>query len=224
VDSQVPVWQIAIGPVLGFASAWAAFEVTERRKVRLAQRELRQALVSELEHAEVTLSTFIGKHARFADSPGEIAAVAKEIRWFVDVGRVREKDSGGLPSELAARPLESIRSLTDQQLVALYASRARQDTIGTKLVLPIVEAVLAGRTAGFRANELQSLSTIKWQAHLLEQDADLTRQFLSLSFTVTDPTNHHLVVANREMSLQEYARRAAVLQGCVRSGLAVLRR
>ena len=84
----------------------------------MAHRELRQALVAELEHVEVLLSSVVGKLANLATTPAEIARVAKEIRWFVKVGRLRlivlprrwaharwPAETSGLDQEVAALPL-----------------------------------------------------------------------------------------------------------------------
>ena len=87
------------GPFLGFLTGWGLFELTERRKVRLAERALREALVAELHHTELLLSSIVGKYAFLASGPDEIKAVAAEIRWFVQVGssRVQGLGLGGLP-------------------------------------------------------------------------------------------------------------------------------
>jgi hypothetical protein len=77
---------------LGFISAWLLFELTERRRVRIGQRELRRALLAELENAEVLVCTFVCKYARFCKSEADIAAVAEELRWFYDVGRQRMQE------------------------------------------------------------------------------------------------------------------------------------
>jgi hypothetical protein len=64
-------WEKIIGPVIGFLAGWALFELTERRKVRMAQRALRAALVAELRHTEVLLSTIVGKYCYLAKNPSE---------------------------------------------------------------------------------------------------------------------------------------------------------
>ena len=217
-------WQdisLVVGPLVGFASAWLLFEVTERRRVRLTQRELRQALIVELEHVEVLVSSIVGKYAHRAQKPAEVALVANEIRWFVNVGRERMADVGVL-SDLPPTPAD-FAHLDDATLVAVFAQVAAQETVGNKIILPVVEAALGGRTSGFNARQIQALSTIRWQAYLLDQDAEWMGEFLRLTFTVTDEGNHALVVANHEQRTDSYARRARTLLRSIRAGLALMR-
>jgi hypothetical protein len=57
------------GPFLGFLTGWGLFELTERRKVRLAERTLREALIAELQHAELLLSATVGRYAYPGQEP-----------------------------------------------------------------------------------------------------------------------------------------------------------
>jgi hypothetical protein len=91
--------------------------------------------------------------------------------------------------EPAPQTLSQFDDLSDAMVVGLF-SKGPQETTGTSLILPVIDAVLAGRTTGFSDREIEALSTVRWQAHLLGQDAEWTKKFLDLSFTVTDPTNH----------------------------------
>ncbi len=214
-------WEKAIFFVLGVVATLATFEVTERRKARIAHRELRQALTAELEHVEVTLSGIIGKLAYLATTPTEIAAVAEEIRWFVKTGRLRLIETGVLagPSEI---PSSAFLQLDDAQMISNFAALPTKATGGTRLIVPVIDAVLAGRTVGFKSREIQALSVVKWQAYVLEQQAVSTEKFFDMTFTITDPQNHGIVVENHRLQLQAYAARVAILLRCVRSALFAL--
>lgn len=207
-------------PILvGFISAWFLFEVTERRRAQRSQRELRLALVAELENAEVVASTIVSKYARFSQSKEEVAIVAREIRWFKKVGRQR-MEAVGLMADLPAVPSE-FESLSDAQLVALYSSI--KETIGTKIIVPVLDRALAGQTSGFRAIQIQALSMVRWQIYLLEQDAEFMHELFRLTFTVTDEDNHKTVVENHDQRSVAYARRAQTLLRAMRTALELVR-
>lgn len=217
-------WQrvlVLLGPLLGFFSGWGLFELTERRKVRLAEHALRNALLAELRHTEVLLSTIVGKYCFTANNPTDIAIFAAEIRWFVNVGKQRALRVGLALQEPPEGTVGQFNDLSDETLVALFG-KGRQETIGASLILPVIDSVLAGRTSGFSDLEIEALSTVRWQAHLLEQDAEWTKEFLRLSFTVTDPTNHDIVSKNHGARVYSYSRRAITLLKCVRSALTTL--
>jgi hypothetical protein len=217
-----PVW-ILLTALVSFVSAWILFELTERRKVRLAQKALREALIAELRHAEVLLSSIVGKYAHLANTPEEVASTAKELRWFVEADRQRGEEVGLGGNEVPPEFPERIMAYSDDQIVAAFARpQGRRETVGTKLILPIVEAALAGRTAGFSSDEIQTISTVRWQLHLLEQDADWTAEFFRLTFTVADEENHALIRANHENRVRSYARRAGVVLRCVRTTIVAL--
>ena len=208
------------GPFLGFLTGWGLFELTERRKVRLAEGALRAALIAELEHAEVLLASIVGRYAYLATSLAEIQQVASEIRWFLAVGRLRAQAIG--LSEVSEPPA-GFDSLSDEQLVAGFTHLTQSDRMGPKLILPVIDSALAGHTSGFTSVEIQALSSVRWQAFLLAEDADWMAEFLRLTFTVTDAENHDIVTNNFAMRTRGYARRAHVMVGCVRTALKLLR-
>ena len=107
-----------VSVLVGFITAWLLFELTAWRKIRLAQRELCRALLAEMEIAEVLVSVIIGKYAWLCKSEEDVTFVAKEIRWYKDVGRQRFEGLGIL-SDLPPGPPE-IRSLSDNQLVSFF--------------------------------------------------------------------------------------------------------
>ncbi len=205
--------------LVGFITAWLLFEVTERRRIRLAQRELRRAILAELENAEVVVSVFVAKYARLCKSEADEAFVAGEIRWYVDVGRHRFEDLG-IISDLPPIPPE-FRSLSDHQLISFYSST--EETIGNTIIMPIVERALAGQTLGFGAIQIQALSMVRWQTHLLEQDVESMKEMLRLTFTVTDEQNHKTVVENHHRCTESYALRARTLLRAIRAALQLLR-
>ena len=151
-----------ITTLIGFVSGWGLSELTEWRRHRRDQRELRRALVAELENGEVLASVTLGKYARcFRSNAADVALVAKEIRWFVTVGRNR-MDAAGILSDLPPTPT-AFEVLTDQQLVDLFSQIS--ETIGVKLIFPIVENALAGKTSGFNEKEIAALGMVSWHAH-----------------------------------------------------------
>ena len=211
-------WE-SLSMLVGFISAWLLFELTERRRIRLAHRELRRALVAELENAEVLVSTIVVKYAGLCQSEDDVAFVASVIRWYQDVGRQRFRDLGIL-SGLPPNPRE-FKSLSDNQLIKLFSSV--RETIGTKIIMPIVESALAGQTVGFAASQIQALSMVRWQTYLLEQDAESMKEMFQLTFTVTDENNHDIVVANHDQRTASYARRARTLLRAIRAALQLMR-
>lgn len=212
---------VLLGPLLGFLSALVLFEITEWRKVRLAQRALREALVAELQHAEVVLSTVVGKYAHLAQTSDEVRDTASAIRWFFSVGRKRAKETGVTLVEVPEDTIAQLQTLEDAKVIQLFAQARpeRVETVGVTVILPVVASALAGRTSGFKAGEIRALSTVRWQAHLLEQDAGWMAEFLRLTYTVTDQTNHAIVSQNHDRRTRSYAHRAGVLLRCVRVAL-----
>lgn len=178
-----------------------------------------RALVAELENAEVLASIIVAKYARFFQNKEDVAFVAREILWFHEVGRQRLKVIG-IVSDLPSVSSE-LKSLSDDQLVALFSST--EETIGTKLIMPVLDRALAGQAFGFRANQIQALSTARWQIYLLEQDADSMHEMLRLSFTVTDESHHEIVLENHKKRSVAYAQRAQTLLRVIRATLELIR-
>jgi hypothetical protein len=205
--------------LIGFVSGWGLFELTDWRRRTSEQRELRSALVAELQNAEVLASYTVVKYARYFQGKAKVALVAHEIRWFQTVGR-SQMEAAGVVSNLPQTP-PAFETLGDEQLVDLFSQI--DETIGSKLIFPIVESVLAGKTSGLNAQQIAALSMVHWHAHLLSQNADAMREFLHMSYTVTDETNHPRVIKNHEKQCASYALRAEVLLGVIRRALQLLR-
>ena len=124
--------------------------------------------------------------------------------------------------EAASLPVENLRQLLqfpDEKLVAIYATASRREPVGTTLILPIVDAALAGRTAGFTAIEIGLLGMVRWQSHLLEQHANWMAEFFRLSYSVADPENHQKILENSDQMTRTYTKRAVTLVRCVRQTL-----
>jgi hypothetical protein len=177
-------------------------------------------LVAELQHTEVLLSTIVTKYAFLAGTAAEKARVASEWRWFATIGVVRSRGAGlGLTE--APEGMDRVLELADDHLVAVLAARTPEETVGGTIILPVLDATLAGRTSGFTAAEIQALSLVRWQSHLLEQDAHWTAEFLRLSLTVKEG-NYDIVIRNHKNRRHAYAHRAGVLLDCARAALTAL--
>jgi hypothetical protein len=215
-------WEKALGPVIGFVTAWVLFELTERRKVRLAQQALRKGLLAELRHAEVLLSTIVGKYSYTADTPEDIASFAKEIRWFAKEGKQRAMQWGLASAPYSPEGQVAFETASDAQIIQVFKEVGIKETSGNTLVLPVVDAVLSGRTPGFSEIEIQAVSVVRWQAHLLAEDAAWMKEFLRLSYTITDAKNHEIVSMNHSRRASSYGRRAITLLASVRSAIKAL--
>jgi hypothetical protein len=160
----------------------------------------------------------VGRYAYLANSPAEIQQVASEIRWYLAVGRHRTQaiGLGELPE-----PPAGFDALSDEQLVAGFAHTAQTDRMGPKVILPVVDSALAGHTSGFTV-QIQALSSVRWQASLLEEDVHWMAEFLRLTFTVSDAENHDIVTQNFNTRTRGYAQRVHILVGCVRTALDLL--
>jgi len=194
------------GPFLGFLLGWGLFE-------------LRQALVAELRHTELLLSSIVSKFAYLATTGDEIQRVASEIRWFAREAPSRAQVFG--LREVPSMP-DAMIALPDGELVRGFVLLSRKENIGSTVILPVVDAALAGHTSGFTAPQIEALSSLRWQGHLLEQDAEWMAEFFRMTYTVEDAENHALVVDNRMQKVRSYAKRADVMLGCVRTALDAL--
>ena len=201
--------------LIGLFSGWALFELTDRIKVRRARSELRRALVAELEFAECIVSTIVGKYARCAQTDQEIEFVANEIRWFCETGRARMRCVGILSDLPGGSP--NMLKLSDGQLVQQMSSI--EETIGTQIILPVVDRAISGQTSLFTSDQIQSLSMVHWQSHLLAQDADSMKEMFLLSLTLGKDPNHQIVIKNHDRNTKRYADRAATLLRSIRATL-----
>jgi len=214
-----PLTSATVNVLLGFLSAWLLFVVTERRRAARSQHELRRALVAELENGEVLANNFVCKYARLFKSEQDIAFCANEIRWSQGVGRKRMEILGIVAARQDASP--QLASLSDRQLVTLFSDI--NETVGTKLYLPILDRALGAQTFGFSAEQIQVLSMVRWQIFLLAQEADSMQELLRLSFTITDENNHQIVIKNHDQRSLAYARRAQTVLRAIRRAIELIR-
>ena len=78
--------------LIGVLTAWLTFELTERRRRRMARKAFRSGLLEELRYAEVLLCVNALKFAETVQAERDVARMAKEARWYLTVGRARAKD------------------------------------------------------------------------------------------------------------------------------------
>jgi len=188
------------GPIVGFLSAWVLFELTEFRRRRIQKRTYRKALVAELDNLEIFLSTLL---IRFSYGVGEPDQAVAELRWYLKEGRARWKFSS-LPEEFS----ENLANKTDEELKNLLKRMkpvAQRQPVDVEL--PILDSILSAQASGFSIQEVELLSDLRWQIALLAREARMMDEFLMLTFTVTDPTNHEIVVQNRQRAEEGYRTR-----------------
>jgi hypothetical protein len=207
------------GVLAGFLSAWILSELTEWRKTRRLRDGLRQAMVVELERAEVRLSTAVAKYAYVADTPDVVARVAAELRWFLAVGETRVPGTGVTLADARPEMLARFRDQPDAVLVSTWAEHTARETVGNKYTLPILDSILSGHLEVFPASQVQALSELGSQMQMLGQEADWTAEFLRQTFTLTDPDNHAIALQNHDRRVRAYALRARVALDCVRDAL-----
>jgi hypothetical protein len=211
-----------VGPFLGFFSGWGVSTLADHRKSRLARHAIRQALIVELERAELRLSTAVSKYAYLAETPAQVARVAAELRWFIRVGETRAPGTGVTLGDAAPGMVDRFSELPDAVMVSMWATHSAQETVGGKYLLPVLGSTLAGRLEGLTTEQIQALSELGSQMHMLSQEADYTMELWRQTFTITDERNHAITLANHRRRAQAYARRAAVALDCTRAALLVL--
>lgn len=215
-------WFPIIGTVIGFLTAWGVVQLTDRRRRTLTQTATRRAVVAELRHAELVLSSIIVNLSIGTDS---VADALRELKVLLEIGTERMLRIGVL--DLTAEQLEALRHLhgvSDQGageiLRTLWpAQRARP----LKVQVLVLDTVLANPTHGFRDVELQALSAIRWQVHLLADEARLADQWLPLASTTADPDTPGRAEVTFEGPQASYRRRAMVAVRMIRDALGLLK-
>ena len=102
-----------LSTVVGFASGWGLFELSEFRRRWMNRRAIRRSVVAELTSAEVVLSGTVFDLSVAAD---DLDRAATEFRWL--------KDYGGFPVAIP----ESAETLTDQQLKEVLRKQKKIQT------------------------------------------------------------------------------------------------
>src|SRR5215475_2671704 len=140
-------WFSLIGMIIGFLLAWGVFELTEDRRRRRAQAAMRRALMSELGHAELVLSTIVFNLSIGADNVGD---AVPELRWFLRLGTERILRAGVL--ELTTEELEVMRhlqGLSDRGAAEILRtlSPPRRPRPLVELPMAVLDSVLANPPA-----------------------------------------------------------------------------
>lgn len=213
IDALAPAAQI----VVGFLIAFIMFELQEWRRREVQKRAIRVSLRAELESVEVILNSMVTK---FAVGVGDLDRAVKEFRWYLTESLKRRRPPVEIPEEDAQR----MRGHSDEDLkVFLQRTGWHQENVGVAIPLPTVEAVLGSPVAGLNRAEVDRLTWLKWQAHLLDKQARDTAETLHLTFSITDPVNHALAVGNQEQAKLWYRKRAEFMLSAVREALNVIR-
>jgi hypothetical protein len=159
----------------------------------------------------------IRKYTYLAPQMGALAECGAAIRWFVTVGRSR---AGALGLTLLPMPSggkEFLDKLGDADLASLYMTiLGKVEVVGGKIITPVVDSILAGRTAGFSPQQLRALGGVKWQAFLLEQESEWMKKFFDMTFTAT-ADNHTIAEENLDNRAKSYARRCLTLLRTIRA-------
>jgi hypothetical protein len=203
--------------LLGFFSGWGLSELTEGRKRRRARRALRQALLVELERTEVRMNTTVTKYAYLASTVPQVARVASEARWFLKEGMRRAPSANVVVPEGFEGKAEALAAQPDANLVAIFAARIKE-TVGSAYLCPVLDSALSGSLQGFSVEQIQALSELRSQIHMLGQEAEWTQEMWRQTFTVNDK-NYPVVVANHENRVRAYALRAEVVLDCTRAAI-----
>jgi hypothetical protein len=151
-----------------------------------------------------------------------VADFASAVRWFAVEGFARGPAIGVDPPPAAPDGFADIVGLSDDQLVALFVAKGRVETVGGKIIVPIVDAVLGGRTAGFTPDQLRILGGLKWQVYMLTQESESMKKFYDMTFTTTNDADHRIVLHNLHNRPKAYARRSLILLRTVRAALLTL--
>jgi hypothetical protein len=210
-----PHMSTLLGALLGFISGWGLFEIGEERRRRRQQRTIREALKAELRNMERVLNQLVFKFAYGAIDPGR---GVQEMRWFFSKGLQQSIWLGdSIPADFSP---EVILQQSDEALAQwLRQFPPQQPNTAVDLPMPVLQAALAAPTSGFTSLEIQRLSWVRWQAHLLAHEAQMMKEMVMLTFTVNDADNHRSVTDNVETAKQGYRMRAGYTLDAVREAL-----
>jgi hypothetical protein len=217
-------WSPLIGMIIGFLFALGAFELTEHRRRKRTQAGVRRALVAELGQAELVLSAIVFNLSIGTD---HVADGVQELRWILQLGTERILRAGVL--DLTTEEIEALRHLqgkSDQGTAEVLrilspGPRARPLVV---VRVPVLDYVLANPPAGFGHIEDQSLRDVRWQMHVLADEARAAEEWLRLTCMTADGSdNHARVVANLDGIREAYRRHAIVAVRMIRVALSGLK-
>ncbi len=187
----------------------------------MAQADTRRAVVAELRHAEMVLSSVIVNLSIGTDA---VADAVRELKILLEVGTERILGTGVL--DLTAEQLEALRHLqgVPEQGAAeiLRTLLPAQCARPIRVEAPVLDVLLANPAHGFGDVELQALSAIRWQVHLLADEARLADAWLPVAAT-TDSGRDGRAVATLDGTRESYRRRAIVAVRMVRDALGALK-
>jgi hypothetical protein len=217
-------WFSLIAVIIGFLFAWGVFELTEHRRRTRAQAAMRRALMAELGHAELVLSTIVFNLSIGADN---VADAVPELRWFLRLGTERILRAGVL--DLTTEELEVMRHLqglsdrgAEEILRTLSPTRRARPLV--ELAMAVLDSVLANPPDSVSHIEEQVLRDVRWQVHLLATEARAENEWLRLTcMAAGDSDNQARVVANLDETREAYRRRAIVAVRLIRAALGELR-
>jgi len=214
-------WSPIIGTVVGFLTAWGVLQLTEHRRRKRAQAVARRAIVAELRHTELILSSTIVNLSIGTDA---VADAVRELKVLLEIGTERMLRTGVL--DLATDQLEALRhlqGLSDQSAAEILRTlRPTQRARPLKVEAPVLDVLLANPTHCFGDVELQALSAIRWQMHLLADEARLADEWLPLASTMAD-TNQGRALATLDGTRESYRRRAIIALRMIRDALGLLK-
>ena len=217
-------WSPLIGMIIGFLFAWGVFELTEHRRRKRAQAGVRRALVAELGQAELVLSAIVFNLSIGTD---HVADAVQELRWILQLGTERILRAGVL--DLTTEEIEALRHLQGQsdqgtaEILRTLSPGQRARPL-VELRVPVLDSVLANPPDGFGHIEDQALRDLRWQVHVLADNARTAEEWLRLTCMTTDRSdNHARVVANLDGIREAYRRHAIVAVRMTRVALGVLK-
>lgn len=205
---------------MGFLAAWGVLQLADRRRRRTAQAVTRRAVVAELRHTELVLSSIIVNLSIGTDT---VADAVRELKVLLEIGTDRILRIGVL--DLTTDELEALRHLqgvSDQSAAEILRTLApAQRARPLKVQVPVLDGLLANPAHGFADVDLQALSAVRWQAHLLADEARLADECLPLASTATD--GHGRALATLDGTRESYRRRAIVAVQMIRDTLSLMK-
>ena len=200
-------WFLIIATVTGFLAAWGVFQLTERRRRKAAQAVMRRAVVTELSHAELVLSCIIFNLSIGTDNPAD---AVRELKGLLEIGTERVRRAGVL--DLTTEQLDALRHLQGvadpgaAEILRTFAPALHARPL--RVQVPVLDYLVANPAPEFRDVELQALTAIRWQMHLLADEARLADAWLPLAGTTGVADDRSRAVTSLNGTQESYRRRA----------------
>jgi hypothetical protein len=188
----------------------------------MAQAVTRRAVVAELRHVELVLSSIIVNLSIGTDT---VADAVRELKVLLELGTERILSTGVL--DLTAEQIEALRHLhgvSDHGAAEILRTLApAQRARPLKVQVPVLDGLLTNPAPSFGDVQLQALSAIRWQVHLLADEARLADEWLPLAATAADTDSHGRALGTLDGTRESYRRRAIVAVKLIRDALGVLK-